>query len=88
MFRSKNTNNLLFDFDRDVTTSITSFFVFFPFLAVWLDGNNKVVDSRIINPFQLSVRPKNNFRRIIEVPLSESTEEIIKFFLGKEERFK
>ena len=88
MFRTKNTDNLLFEFGKDVRISITSFFVFFPFLAIWLDKNNNVVDKKIVKPFILSIKPRNKFRKIIEVPLRENTEDIIKFFLGKGERFK
>ena len=77
MFRSKNTNNLLFDFDRDVTTSITSFFVFFPFLAIWLDENNKVIDKKIVKPFTLSIKPKTEFKRLIEIPINSKNKEIV-----------
>ena len=88
MFRSKNTNNLLFDFDRDVTMSITSFFVFFDFLALWLDADNNIVDKKIISPFTLSIRPNTKFRKLVEIPYSKDNYRIIKFFLGKGERFK
>ena len=42
MFRGRNCNNLLFDFKGEGRFAIHSWFVFFPFLAVWLDAGNKV----------------------------------------------
>ena len=83
MFKPQKTENLLFDFDRDVTNSITSLFVFFPFLAIWLDKNNKVLESRVITPLTLTIRPKNKFRKLIEIPFNKGNEEIINFFVGK-----
>ena len=69
MFRSSKTKPLMFSFDGDVDYSIHSWFVFFPFLAIWLDSNNRLVDSKVVYPFQNSVRAKNKFRRLIEIPI-------------------
>ena len=85
MFRTKNTKNLLFEFNKDVNKlgTLTSYFVFSPFLAVWLDKNNKVVDARLIKPFVLSIPQKKSFRKIVEVPVNVKNKNIIKFFVGK-----
>ena len=51
MFRSFKTKNLLFSFKKDVGLSITSFFVFFKFLASWLDDKNNVLEFKVVRPF-------------------------------------
>ena len=78
MFKGRESDNLLFEFKRDVGISIHSFFVFFPFLALWLDSENKVLDSRIVKPFCFSVKPKKPFRKLVEIPFNEKNREMIK----------
>ncbi|MBI5803969.1 hypothetical protein HY450_01865 [Candidatus Pacearchaeota archaeon] len=57
MLKTSKTKNLLFEFG-DKNSSIHSFFVFFNFLAVWLDEKNKVVDFSIVKPFKFIVKSK------------------------------
>ena len=80
MFRTLETENLLFDFGKDTNMPIHSFFVFFPFLAIWVDEKNNVIEKRIVSPFSPSVSPKNEFRRLIEVPINEKNKKILRFF--------
>ena len=87
MLRSRKTRNLLFDFGSDVSIPIHSLFVFFPFLAIWIDSDNNVLEWQIIRPFRLSALPKKKFRKLVEVPLNSSNMKITEFFVGKE-RFK
>lgn len=87
IFRNKNTNNLLFEFSHDVNLAIHSLFVFFPFLAVWLDDKNRIIEKRIIKPFILSAKPRKNFRKLVEIPLNNENKQIIHFLVGKK-RFK
>lgn len=83
MFRSKNTNNLLFEFSKDAAVSMHSLFVFFPFLAVWLDGKNNVIEYKIVKPFTLYIKPKKRFDKILEFPINRKNNKIIKFFVGR-----
>lgn len=83
MCKSSETENLLFEFKKDVNLSIHSFFVFFRFLAIWLDEKNEVVDFKIVKPFCFSVRPKNKFRRLIEIPFNKENKKIITYFSKK-----
>jgi len=87
MFKSRKTENLLFDFPNDTKTPIHSLFVFFKFLIVWLDRDNNVLEYKIVEPFALIVKPEKPFRRFIELPLNRENKEIIYFIVGKE-RFK
>ena len=68
MFRSRKTKPLLFEFKNDVRLAIHSFFVFFPFQAIWLDENNRFIEQKTVRPFSLHVKPKKPFRKLIEVP--------------------
>lgn len=71
MFKSKNNANaLIFDFEKKSDMKIHSFFVFFPFIALWLDDKNRIIEKRIINPFTLSINPKKSFSKLVEIPLN------------------
>ena len=82
MFRTRHSGNMLFSFRKDVRISIHSWFVFFPFLAIWLDEKKKVVDMRIVLPFSTMVLSKKKFRHILELPFNDGNEEIIRNLVG------
>ena len=86
MFKTKNTNNLVFEFNEDVSISIHSFFVFFPFLAVWLNDKNEVIECRIVRSWTFHVKPKNKFTKLIELPFNNRYKDNIQTLVG--ERFK
>jgi len=69
MFRTRKTVPLVFEFKKDTRREIHSLFVFFPFKAIWLDKNNRILDKRIIRPFSFSIKPGKKFRKLIEIPL-------------------
>lgn len=83
MFKSKNTENLLFDFKNDVKMAIHSYFVFFSFLAVWVNDKHEVLEWKIVNPFISIIRPKKSFRKLVEIPFNSVNIGIIEFFVGK-----
>src|SRR3989344_1164007 len=87
IFRTRNTKNLLFEFKKPTRMAIHSFFVFFEFVAVWLDGKNKIIEIRKIKPFSPSVKPSKRFFKLVEIPLSRRNARILKILVG-EERFK
>jgi len=68
MFRTRKTRPLLFEFNKDTRMAIHSFFVFFPFKAVWLDEKGKIIEQKIVKPFNFSARPKKPFRNLLEIP--------------------
>jgi len=78
MFKSRESDNLLFN--RGGRWGIHSFFVFFPFLAVWLDEKNRVVDYKIVKPFTFSVQPKNKFAKLVEIPINNKNKSLISRF--------
>src|SRR3989344_7371457 len=83
MFRSKMSLPLLFSFSKDVSLPIHSFFVFFPFLAVWTDENYRIVDSKVVYPFSFSVSSKKPFRHLIELPCAGKQAKRFAFLVGK-----
>ena len=83
MFRSKDISNLLFDFEKTCKIAIHSVFVFFNFLAVWLDEKNNVLEFKIVCPFEFYICPKNSFFKLVEIPINKKNREIIEFFVGK-----
>ncbi len=83
MFKTRNSENLLFEFKTSKKRAIHSFFVFFPFLAIWLDDKNNILEWRIVRPFEYKVLPSVNFRRFLEIPLSYGNHEIVQFIVGK-----
>lgn len=82
MFSSKNSEILLFSFKRPAKTAIHSFFVFFPFVAVWLDEREKIVGSEVVRPFTACVKPEKKFSKIVEIPFNERNSEVVKILVG------
>jgi len=87
--RRQNAEALLFEFKNSSNIKIHSFFVFFPFVAVWIDEKGKVIGVKKVKPFRISVSvPENkNFERLIEIPLNSKYSGIVTFLVGRE-RFK
>ena len=82
MFRTRDTDNMLFDFG-EIRFSIHSYFVFFTFLAIWLDKDDNVVDFHIVRPFTSIIRPRKKCSKLIEVPFNRNNNDIFRFFDGK-----
>lgn len=78
MFKSKDSENLLFDYPG--IWGIHSLFVFFPFLALWLDDKNNVIEHKLVKPFSFYVKPKRKFAKLIEIPSNSSNKAIIDLF--------
>ena len=72
MFRGKkNARALLFDLKKPVRKAIHSFFVFFPFIAVWLDDKDKVIEIKLVKWFKPYIVPKRPWKKLIEVPVNK-----------------
>ena len=80
MFRSRNCENLLFNFSSSEKFGIHSFFVFFDFLAVWLDEGNRVLEWEVVKPWRFSARPKTGAVKLLEVPLNDKNMRILDLF--------
>ncbi len=88
MFSKKNTAKaLLFEFKKPEKIALHSLFVFFDFVAVWLNSKNEVIEIKKVKPFQFHISPNKKFRKIVEIPINSNYKGIIKKFVG-EEKFK
>jgi len=76
--RREKAKALLFDFKKNTKIKLTSWFVFFPFLAIWLDSDDKVIEKRIIPLWKFSISPKKEFTKLIEIPISRLYSKILK----------
>jgi uncharacterized membrane protein (UPF0127 family) len=77
--RRENAEILLFSFRRKQKIKIHSFFVFFRFVALWLDEKNNVVDIKIVKPFTLSILQKPAYN-LIEIPFNKKYKKLINLF--------
>ena len=85
--RREKARALLFEFLKPVQFHLTSLFVFFPFLVVWLNKENEIIDFRKIKPFKFHVPSRKSYDKFIEIPISFHYKEIIQNIVG-EEKFK
>ncbi len=83
MFRTRKTDNLLFEFKNSRAFGIHSFFVFFSFLALWLDDKNNVISVNKVNPFTFLITAPPNSKKLLELPLNKKNSDITIFFVGK-----
>jgi uncharacterized membrane protein (UPF0127 family) len=70
---------LLFDFKKPKKMKIHSCFVFFPFVALWLDDKNNVIEIRTVKPWKFYVLPEKKFRRLIEIPVNKKYSKLLDF---------
>ena len=83
MFCFPSARPLLFRFSKIGKTAFTSLFVFFPFLILWLDKKNKVIEFKIVKPFTTTILSKKPFYSVLEVPFHRQNRHILRFFVGK-----
>lgn len=83
MFRNSNTENLLFTFSKNGRHRFHSFFVFFPFLIVWLDEKNSIMEFKIARPFLFSIVSRKKFKKALEMPLNKKNAKVINFIVGR-----
>jgi uncharacterized membrane protein (UPF0127 family) len=83
MFKKREkATTLLFDFKRRTRQPIHSFFMSFPFVAVWLDEENKVLEIKVFKPFTVYM-PKKKFVKMLEIPINSRYKEQLRLFVGK-----
>lgn len=82
MFKKKS-KPLLFIFKKSKRRAIHSFFCL-PFIAIWFNGN-EIIDVKFISTRKLSIKPKEKFDKLLEIPSNEFS---FRHFLDGIERFK
>jgi len=79
MFSRRETAKiLLFEFRKKRNIIIHSFFVFFPFVAIWLNEKNDVIDLKIVKPFTPCVSPSEKTPSLVEIPFNKKNKKILK----------
>ena len=83
MFLSrKKAKALLFEFKKPERFSITSLFVFFPFIALWLDDKNNVIEMKIVKPFTWHIPSRKPYCRLLEIPFNDKYKDILEILVG------
>ncbi|MBL7148371.1 MAG: DUF192 domain-containing protein [Nanoarchaeota archaeon] len=75
--RREKADSLLFEFKKPTKMKIHSCFVFFDFLAIWLDNKGKIISSEIVKPFRLGVGIKEPFYKLLEIPINKKNKRVI-----------
>ncbi|MEK6913582.1 MAG: hypothetical protein AABW47_02825 [Nanoarchaeota archaeon] len=75
--RREKAGILLFDFKKKQNITIHSFFVFYPFVAIWLDKKNKIVEMKIVKPFNPYISSKKPVFKMIEIPINIKNKKIL-----------
>ena len=75
--RREKANSLLFEFKKPTKMKIHSCFVFFPFIAIWLDEKNKILDLKRVKPFKLSFKVKKPYYKLIEITINNKYKMVI-----------
>jgi len=77
MFKNKEKAEALL-FENINNKSIHSLFCH-PFLAIWLN-DGKITEYKLITKWNFSIKPEKNFNKLIEIPINEKYDEVIKLF--------
>jgi len=83
MFSFKNiAKPRLFEFGKESDIAIHSWFVFYDFVAIWLDEAGKIIETRKVRPFTSSVCPRQKFKKLIEIPINSDYDEVCRLVVG------
>jgi uncharacterized membrane protein (UPF0127 family) len=75
--RREKARALLFEFRSPVNFHLTSLFVFFPFVAIWLGEKNEIIKMKKIKPFTFEIPFSKFYRKILEIPINKKYLEIV-----------
>ncbi|MFZ1971185.1 MAG: hypothetical protein WAU65_03345 [Candidatus Nanoarchaeia archaeon] len=74
--RREKAKILLFKFKKPTRLAIHSFFVFFPFIAIWIGSDGKIMEIREVKSFIPYIVPKKNFISLVEIPLNRKYKKV------------
>ncbi len=80
--RREKARALLFSFNEPTKITIHSFFVFFPFIAIWLDDKNNVLEIKKVKSFIPKISSTKSYYRLVEVPINKTYQEVVKILVG------
>lgn len=76
--RREKARALLFDFEKQTREPIHSLFVFFPFVAVWLDDKSRTLETSVVKPFKFVIKPRKSFKSLVEIPINRRYHNVTK----------
>ena len=76
--RREKAEDLIFRFRNEQKIAIHSFFVFFPFVALWLNKKNEVVDLKIVEPFTSYVSSSEKSVALVEIPINRNNKKFLR----------
>lgn len=80
--RREKAKALLFSFKNPSNFSFTSFFVSFPFLMLWLDKDNNVINVKNIKPFVWKIPSVKDYFSVLEIPFNKRYSKILNNLVG------
>lgn len=75
--RREKAKILIFEFNKKRNIVIHSFFVFFPFVAAWVNEKNEIIDLKIVKPFTSCVLPSEKSFSLIEIPINKKNKKLV-----------
>jgi uncharacterized membrane protein (UPF0127 family) len=81
MFRTRSTKPCLFEYKKR-NEKMSSLFVFFPFIGIWIDSDGRVTNLRRINPFTFSFTSKKRAAWFLEIPINKKNSRILQLLDG------
>ncbi|MDO8467895.1 MAG: DUF192 domain-containing protein [Nanoarchaeota archaeon] len=75
--RRESAKALMFEFSYDVKMPIHSWFVFYPFVVLWLDKNNKILEKKVVTPWAFSISPSKKYKKLVEIPINSNYNKIL-----------
>ena len=75
--RREKADSLLFEFKKPTKMKIHSHFVFFPFLAIWLNDDNEILALKEVKPFKINIGIRKSFSKLVEIPINNKNKNII-----------
>lgn len=75
--RRERADSLLFEFKRSTKMKIHSHFVFFPFLAIWLDKDDEILALKEVKPFKINVGIRKSYSKLLEIPINNKNKYLL-----------
>ena len=80
--RREKADSLLFEFKKPIKMKIHSYFVFFPFLAIWLNKDDKILALKKVKPFKINIGISKSYSKLLEIPINKKNKKIIELLDG------
>ena len=80
--RRERADSLLFEFKKPTKMKIHSYFVFFPFLVIWLNKDDEILALKKVNPFKINIGIRKSYSKLIEIPINNKNKKTLELLDG------